>query len=133
MIGKTKEISVTVDREKLACTVGSGSLEVFATPMMIAAMEQAACTLLQEFLEEGQTSVGTMMHVAHSAATPLGMQVTATATITAQEGRKVEFEVSARDACGEIGRGTHTRFIVDAAKFLSKTNATREAAERKHG
>ena len=129
MIGKTKEISVTVDREKLACTVGSGSLEVFATPMMIAAMEQAACTLLQEFLEEGQTSVGTMMHVAPSAATPLGMQVTATATITAQEGRKVEFEVSARDACGEIGRGTHTRFIVDAAKFLSKTNAKREAAE----
>ncbi|NBK17423.1 thioesterase family protein [Anaerotruncus sp. 1XD42-93] len=129
MIGKTKEISVTVDREKLACTVGSGSLEVFATPMMIAAMEQAACTLLQEFLEEGQTSVGTMMHVAHSAATPLGMQVTAAATITAQEGRKVEFEVSARDACGEIGRGTHTRFIVDAAKFLSKTNAKREAAE----
>lgn len=129
MIGKTKEISVTVDREKLACTVGSGSLEVFATPMMIAAMEQAACTLLQEFLEEGQTSVRTMMHVAHSAATPLGMQVTATATITAQEGRKVEFEVSARDACGEIGRGTHTRFIVDAAKFLSKTNAKREAAE----
>ena len=129
MIGKTKEISVTVDREKLACTVGSGSLEVFATPMMIAAMEQAACTLLQEFLEEGQTSVGTMMHVAHSAATPLGMQVTATATITAQEGRKVEFEVSARDACGEIGRGTHTRFIVDTAKFLSKTNAKREAAE----
>ena len=57
------------------------------------------------------------------------MQVTATATITAQEGRKVEFEVSARDACGEIGRGTHTRFIVDAAKFLSKTNAKREAAE----
>ena len=112
-----------------SCTVGSGSLEVFATPMMIAAMEQAACTLLQEFLEEGQTSVGTMMHVAHSAATPLGMQVTATATITAQEGRKVEFEVSARDACGEIGRGTHTRFIVDAAKFLSKTNAKREAAE----
>ena len=50
-------------------------------------------------------------------------------TITAQEGRKVEFEVSARDACGEIGRGTHTRFIVDAAKFLSKTNAKREAAE----
>ncbi|EOS65632.1 hypothetical protein C814_00117 [Anaerotruncus sp. G3(2012)] len=129
MIGKTKEISVTVDREKLACTVGSGSLEVFATPMMIAAMEQAACTLLQEFLEEGQTSVGTMMHVAHSAATPLGMQVTAAATITAQEGRKVEFEVSARDACGEIGRGTHTRFVVDAAKFLSKTNAKREAAE----
>ena len=129
MIGKTKEISVTVDREKLACTVGSGSLEVFATPMMIAAMEQAACTLLQEFLEEGQTSVGTMMHVAHSAATPLGMQVTAAATITAQEGRKAEFEVSARDACGEIGRGTHTRFIVDAAKFLSKTNAKREAAE----
>ena len=129
MIGKTKEISVTVDREKLACTVGSGSLEVFATPMMIAAMEQAACTLLQEFLEEGQTSVGTMMHVAHSAAAPLGMQVTAAATITAQEGRKVEFEVSARDACGEIGRGTHTRFIVDAAKFLSKTNAKREAAE----
>ena len=129
MIGKTKEISVTVDREKLACTVGSGSLEVFATPMMIAAMEQAACTLLQEFLEEGQTSVGTMMHVAHSAATPLGMQVTAAATITAQEGRKVESEVSARDACGEIGRGTHTRFIVDAAKFLSKTNAKREAAE----
>ena len=129
MIGKTKEISVTVDREKLACTVGSGSLEVFATPMMIAAMEQAACTLLQEFLEEGQTSVGTMMHVAHSAATPLGMQVTAAATNTAQEGRKVEFEVSARDACGEIGRGTHTRFIVDAAKFLSKTNAKREAAE----
>ena len=123
MTGESNRIEMIVDKSKLASTVGSGELDVLATPMMIALMEQAASTLLGRFLETGQTSVGTMMNVAHSSATPLGMRVTATATITAQEGRRVDFEVTAKDECGEIGRGTHSRFIVDAQRFQAKTDA----------
>lgn len=129
MIGDSNTITVSVEREKLASSVGSGLLDVFATPMMIAAMEQAASELLGKALEPGQTSVGTMINVTHSAATPLGMQVKATATVTAKEGRRVDFEVAAYDACGEIGRGTHSRFIVDAARFQQKTDAKLESAQ----
>ncbi|MEM1484080.1 thioesterase family protein [Oscillospiraceae bacterium PP1C4] len=127
MIGDSHTIKITVDHSKLASTVGSGELDVLATPMMIAAMEQAASELLGRSLEAGQTSVGTMLSVAHSAATPLGMQVEVTATVTAAEGRRVEFDVTAKDACGEIGKGTHSRFIVDAARFQAKTDAKLEA------
>lgn len=123
MVGKSKTVKTTVETDKLACTVGSGALEVYATPMMLALMEKAASELLGELLEQGQTSVGTHLNVAHNAATPLGMEVEATATIVKQDGRKVEFEVVAKDAAGEIGKGTHTRFIVDSAKFQAKANA----------
>lgn len=129
MIGKSKTVTTVVDKEKLACSVGSGVLEVYATPMMLALMEQAASELLGGLLEPGQTSVGTHLDVAHNAATPLGMQVSATAVIVAQDGRKVEFEVTASDEAGEIGKGTHTRFIVDSEKFQAKANAKAGASK----
>ena len=109
--------------------MGSGDLDVLATPAMIAEMERAACTLLARFLEPGQTSVGTAMDVSHTSATPSGMAAEASAEIVAAEGRRVDFTVSARDAAGEIGRGTHSRVIVDAARFQQKTDAKAGAAE----
>lgn len=130
MIGKSACVTWKVDESKLACVVGSGELRVLATPMMLAAMEQAASQLLSQFLEKGQTSVGTHLDVSHSAATPEGMEFTAKATITAHEGRRVEFEVSAQDKTGEIGRGTHTRFIVDAERFQAKADTKREGGQK---
>ena len=121
-IGKTASAKTTVNENNTALAAGSGSLLVFATPMMVALMEKAACEVLRDVLEVGQTSVGTQINVSHNAATPPGAVVTATATVTGVSGRKVEFEVTARDDVGEIGSGTHARFIVDEAKFMAKTN-----------
>ncbi len=122
MIGNTYTHRLTVTEDKLASTVGSGLLRVFATPAMIAAMEQAACGALEPFLQEGQTSVGTALQIEHTAPTPLGMEVEVTATITAVEGRRVDFTVEARDAVGSVGHGTHSRFLVDAARFQEKAD-----------
>ena len=119
-IGKKAESSTVVSADNTAVAVGSGSLEVFATPMMIALMENAAAKCLESILAEGQTSVGTMINAAHTAASPVGMKITAKAEITAFEGRKVDFEVAAFDEAGEIGKGSHSRFIVDSAKFMGK-------------
>ena len=98
---------------------------VFATPMMIALMEQAACKCLEEGLGPGQTSVGTEISASHTAASPLGAEITATATIESIIGRKIGFAVSARDQSGEIGNGKHARVIVDAERFMEKTEARR--------
>jgi len=123
MLGKTAAVTATVTPENTAKAAGSGSLEVFATPMMVALMERAACAALAGCLAPGQTSVGTHISVRHSAASPLGMEVTAAATITAVNGRSVEMRVTASDRAGEIGSGTHSRVIVDEARFLAKVNA----------
>lgn len=123
MIGERYTVTCTVEEGMLACTIGSGDLRVFATPVMIALMEQASSELLARFLEPGQTSVGTAVEIAHLAPTPLGMEVTATAVITGQDGRMVSFEVTASDAQGEIGKGVHQRFIVPAEKFQAKADA----------
>lgn len=117
----TKKISTTiVDSSKTASAVGSGGLDVFATPSMVALMEHAAMTAVAPFLAEGETTVGGYIATTHLAPSPIGATITAEATVTAVEGRKIEFEVEAR--CGEqvLGRGTHTRFVVNAAKFMAK-------------
>lgn len=119
-IGKTARASVSVTGQNTARAVGSGSLEVFATPMMIALMERAACAALADCLEEGQTSVGVSVSVSHTAASPVGALVTAEAVITSIDGRKIEFDVAARDENNCIGAGKHTRVIVDGAKFMKK-------------
>jgi len=119
-IGKTATVTTTVDDTNVAASVGSGLLSVFATPMMIALMERAACECLSDAFADGQTSVGTAISIEHTAASPLGAMIAATAKITAVDGRKVDFEVTASDKIGEIGRGTHTRFIVDAERFMTK-------------
>ena len=112
-----------VDDTNVAVAVGSGDLMVFATPAMIALMENAAANAVAGALPEGSTTVGTVISVAHARATGVGEEVTATAVLEEVDGRKLIFHVSASDAKGIIGEGVHERFIVDAAKFMSKVNS----------
>lgn len=122
-IGKTHSITITVDESKLACRIGSGSVQVYATPMMIALIEECAAACVQDELPEGDTTVGTLVNVSHLAATPAGMKVTATATLTAVDGRTLSFHVKAEDQCGLIGEGEHQRVIVHTDKFNAKAQA----------
>lgn len=120
VLNSSKEKAVTVTKENLAVTVGSGDLEVFATPMMIALMEGAAASCLEPFLDEGETSVGIKVDCAHIKASKIGVKVTAVATITVVEGKKVSFSVTARDEQGEIGSGSHDRVVVNVERFLAR-------------
>lgn len=122
MESKTYSITVTVTPAQTARAMESGSLKVLATPALIALMEQAACGCAAMLLPEGQTSVGTEVNIRHIAATPVGMQVTATAELIGMEGRTLTFSVKAHDAAGPIGEGTHTRVMVDAERFQYKTD-----------
>jgi len=121
-VGKSATASVTVNADNTARAIGSGSLEVFATPMLAALMERAACECLADCLELGQTSVGTEINITHTAASPIGAAITATATIEAIFGRQIEFGVTASDGAGEIGSGKHTRAIVDTERFIKKAS-----------
>ena len=125
-IGAAGKAETTVDEKSTARAMGSGELEVFATPCMIGLMENAACEALRPMLPQGQTSVGTALDVKHTASTPKGMKVWASATVTGVDRRAVTFEVKAWDEKGEIGSGTHQRFIVDAEKFIDKTHSKLE-------
>ncbi len=109
-----------VEREDTAAEVGSGSLLVYATPCMVALMEGAACEAIEEAISEGMTSVGTALNIEHISATPVGLEVHAEATVTAVEGKVIQFEIHAYDEAGEIGRGTHSRVLVNSQKFLEK-------------
>ena len=120
-IGKIGVAEAMVTKENTAAAVGSGCLLVYGTPYMIGLMEMAACNCVKEYMEEGQSTVGTLLNVAHTAATPVGMEVRAEAKLVAVEGRKLSFEVTAYDEKGEIGKGTHERFIIFEEKFLAKT------------
>jgi predicted thioesterase len=91
--------------------------QVFATPMMVTIMENAALNAIRDYLEPGESAVGTIVNVKHLAATPVGHQVTATAEVTKIDGRRIEFNVSARDEIEEIGTGTHERMVVDIARL----------------
>ena len=97
--------------------------QVFATPMMVTIMENAALNAIRDYLEPGESAVGTVVNVRHLAPTPVGHQVTATATVTKVDGRRIEFDVSARDEIEEIGTGTHERMLVDMARLRSKLAA----------
>jgi predicted thioesterase len=119
-VGKTATATASVTVQNTAKAIGSGSLDVFATPMMVALMERAACECLAEALEPGHSSVGTSVDIEHIAASPLGAVITATATVADIDGRKIEFEVAANDSKGEIGHGKHTRVIVNVERFMAK-------------
>ena len=122
--GLTGSAETVVRETNTALAMGSGSLHVFATPSMIALMEQAACNAVAACLDEESTSVGTLVNITHDAATGMGKKVTATATLTAVEGRKlvfeITFEITAADEDKQIGKGTHERFIVNKEKFMAK-------------
>ena len=120
--GLTGSASLVVDESVSAKTIGSGTLDVLATPIMIALMEKAAWTCVSDHLDTGCGSVGTEIHVKHSAPTPRGILVTATATLLKVEGRQLFFHLSAADASGPIGEGTHTRFVIENDKFQEKAN-----------
>ena len=114
-------VKETVTENNTAISVGSGSLKVYATPAMLALMEKAACEAVASILNDGETTVGTLLNVAHTAATPVGMEVSATAELIERDGRKLVFNVTANDESGEIGKGTHERFIVLSERFTEKT------------
>lgn len=113
-----------VTEQKTAIKVGSGDMEVLATPVMAALMENAAMMAVRGALQEGQTTVGSMIQTTHIKPTPVGATIKATATLTAIEGRKLTFAIRAEDPSGVIGEGTHIRYIVDRQRFLSKLNDT---------
>lgn len=116
-----KEITVT--KELTAISVGSGDLEVYATPAMIALMEGTASESVKAELEEGQGSVGTSIAIKHFAATPIGMRVRCESELVDIDGRRLVFKIEAFDEKDKIGEGTHERFIISNDKFQTKTNS----------
>jgi predicted thioesterase len=122
-IGLTNEKSVAVTIENTAVSMGSGTLRVFATPAMIALCEGCCAETVEDLLGEGMTSVGTKVDIEHIASSPVGAPILCRSTLTAVDGRKLEFEVEVYDNEKLIGKGKHTRFIVNAKKFFDKTYA----------
>lgn len=118
--GLTYTCTRMVEEHHLAKYVGSGDLCVLSTPSMIALMEEAAMHCVAAYIDEGSTTVGGYIATSHQRPTAYGRTITATATLTAIEGRKLQFIVSAADEGGIIGEGEHTRFIVDRARFMKK-------------
>lgn len=122
-VGLKGRAESVVTEHNTAAAVGSGLVPVFATPFMIAIMENAAVNALLPHLAEDEGSVGTHLDVSHDAATPIGMKVWAEAEVLAVEGKKITFSVTAFDEAGPIGKGTHERFIIKPERFLAKTEA----------
>lgn len=116
-----KEITVT--KELTAISLGSGDLEVYATPAMIALMEETASESVKPGLEVGQGSVGTCIAIKHLAATPIGMRVRCESDLVEVDGRRLVFHITAYDEKDKIGEGTHERFIISNDKFQSKVNS----------
>lgn len=118
--GLSAQSRTTVSTENTAAAMGSGDMDVFATPAMVALMENAAMSAVAPVLSGNETTVGAEMNCTHIKPSGLGADVTATAVLTEVEGRKLTFNVGARDAEGMIGEGVHIRYVVDREKFLSK-------------
>ena len=118
--GLTYTSSTVVTKENTALTLGSGNLEVFATPAMVALMENAAMMAVAPSLAEGDTTVGAKIDSTHIKPSGMGETITATATLTEVEGRKLSFSIQAADSKGVIGEATHVRYVVSEAKFMAK-------------
>ena len=112
-----------VTEEVTADRIGSGLVKVFATPMMIALIEQTCNESVVPYLEPGQGTVGTHVDVSHCAATPVGMRVWCDSELVEVDRRRLVFAVKAYDECGLIGEGRHVRFVIDSAKFQAKIDA----------
>lgn len=119
--GMTARIERTVTDEDTAIRFGSGEVSVFATPMMIALMEKAALSAVDPELPPGYATVGTTVEISHLAATPVGMQVYATAELVEISGKKLKFKIEAFDEREKIGEGWHGRYIIQTEKFLEST------------
>ena len=117
------EQSVPVTAQNTAKTMGSGTLDVFATPALVALAEKTCWMSIVPALEEGSGTVGTKLELEHTAPTPVGMTVTCESELIAVEGRKLTFRVSLHDEKGAVGGGVHERFIINDAKFAAKAAA----------
>lgn len=118
--GLSHEVTFSVTQALSAKAVGSGTLEVLATPVMIARMEQAAWTAVAPALDAGEGTVGTLMNVKHLSPTPLGMSVTCRAELKEVDGRRLVFQVTAWDDKGTVGEGVHERVIIQNTRFFAK-------------
>lgn len=116
----------TVSEKNVASSIGSGVVDVYATPCLIGLMEEAAQTSVAPFLGEGMTTVGTKLNVSHDAATPIGMKVWAESELVEEDGRRLVFSVKAYDECGLIGQGEHERFVVKLDRFMEKVGAKKK-------
>ena len=125
-IGMTNKTLRTVVPEFTAAALKSGLLEVLATPIMIAWMEECCMECVQPQLDEGFGTVGTLVNVTHEAPTPVGGTVTVNCFLRQVDGRRLVFAVEASDKGGIIGRGTHERFIVDGQKFQAKCDKKKD-------
>lgn len=121
--GTKGQMTMKVEKENTAEVMKSGTLQVFATPAMIALIEETAWKSVAAELEEGFVTVGTSLNVKHLSATPVGMQVTCATTLEEVDGRRLVFSVAVWDETGKVGEGTHERFIVQAEKFQKKADA----------
>ena len=119
-VGLKYESRLTVGAENTALALGSGDMEVLATPAMVALMENAAMKAVADHLPEGSTTVGIEISTLHLKASAVGASVVAEATLDEVDGRRLVFSLKAWDDSGVIGEGKHTRFIVDRERFLSK-------------
>jgi fluoroacetyl-CoA thioesterase len=125
-LGAIGVFSLTVEPDHLAYRFKNPSLPaVLATPVLVMVMENAALNAVEAYLEPGESALGTRIDVSHVAPTPLGMVVSAKAKVTRVDGRRLEFNVSARDEVEEVGRGTHQRVIVDRARLAKRLDAKR--------
>jgi len=109
-----------------AKAMGSGTLEVFATPAMIALMEKTAGGSILPFLEDGTGSVGTLLEIRHVSATPVGLSVRCESELTKIDGRKLTFSVTAFDPSGVIGSGIHERYLISNERFMEKAESKRK-------
>ena len=121
--GLSAEISMTVTESDTAAKWGSGLVPVFSTPALVGLMEATAVKALEGRLPEGQTTVGGHIDIHHLAATPVGIKVRACAELTAIGGRKLTFQIEARDELEKIGEAVHERFVIDKEKFIIRTQA----------
>lgn len=119
-----QEVMVTEDNS--AAALGSGLLDVFATPAMIALMEKTAFMSVAPYMNDGEGTVGTVLNIKHTAATPLGMRVYCESELVEVDGRRLVFHVEAFDESGKIGEGEHERFVINNEKFMMKALKKKE-------
>lgn len=120
-VGQVFNLAIVVAEKDSAKVLGSGGLDVFGTPALVAYMECAALTLVQNDLPDGSDTVGIAIDVKHVKASPIGAKINVAAKIAAIDGRKISFDIVATDEAGDvIGFAAHDRFIVDKARFMSK-------------
>lgn len=120
-------VEKTVEHENLASSMGSGLMPVFATPCMVALMEETAWRSVEPYMEEGNGTVGTALNIKHLAATPEGMNVWCESELMEIDGRRLVFDVKVYDNSGIVGEGIHERFIINNEKFATKASGKKEA------